>query len=635
MIFKDLMGVVPVRSFLYFHFMNKKRNLYLKYSLFWIVFFLASRAFFFLFNIREAKGLGIWDFLSAMVVGLKLDLSMTAYVLLVPTIILLGMCFFKWKGFTRFLSGYTLFALFIFSLAIVADMKLYGYWGAKLDRQALVFLETPTEAMASLKIGELLYLIGLWLVMFGLFSYSFLTLVRQSSRNLRTGELRSLVGFVPVGLALFLALRGGITLRPLQLGIPLKIGAVYFHKNIFANHSAINVPWNVMYTLTHRKQLNMGYSFFPKEKASRTYEQLIPRNSGGFPKVLKTEKPNVIFIVLESFTAKAIEVLGGEEDVTPNLNKLAKEGMLFRNFYASGDRSDRGMVALFSGYPVMPLASVIRYPSKVQKLPNLFREFSNRNYQTAFYYGGDINFANFQSYFLMGGADKIVEKNDFPLEQHTSKWGVADDDVLQRFQQDLGQVKQPFFYSLFTLSSHEPFYIPIAPHFEGNEIDTKFKNSVYYTDQCIGHFIAEAKQQPWWDNTLIVMVADHGVRLINKTPVYSPEKYHIPMLWLGGALAVKDTVVDRYASQVDLASTLMSQLGWEDSSFVYSKNILDASNPDFSFFTYNHGYGWVNDSTRLSFDLNSKSYQEDLGQEQADTLGASFLQMLSEDFQAK
>ena len=95
------------------------------------------------------------DFLQALLVGLKLDFSMTAYTLLLPTVCLLGMVFFQWKGFSNFLTLYSLLALFLYSLVIVADMKLYGYWGAKLDRQALIFLETPGDAMASLKIGEL------------------------------------------------------------------------------------------------------------------------------------------------------------------------------------------------------------------------------------------------------------------------------------------------------------------------------------------------------------------------------------------------------------------------------------------------------------------------------------------------
>src|SRR5690606_4864142 len=137
-------------------------------------------------------------------------------------------------------------------------------------------------------------------------------------------------------------------------------------------------------------------------------------------------------------------------------------------------------------------------------------------------------------------------------------WGVHDEYVFDRLLTDLRNEKQPFFSTMFTLSSHEPYDVPVN-FIPGNKNEVKFCNSIKYTDSCLAVFLNKAKEESWWDNTLVVIVADHGHVFpgINDWPVRVPEEFHIPMLWTGGALKQKG-VVKKIASQTDIAATLLN-----------------------------------------------------------------------------
>src|SRR5699024_10985247 len=138
---------------------------------------------------------------------------------------------------------------------------------------------------------------------------------------------------------------------------------------------------------------------------------------------LNTSRPNVLLIMWESITAKAVKSLGGLDGVTPEFERLAKEGILFTDFYASVDCSDKGIISILSGFPAQPTQSIIKLPSKSSKLPVLSRDFEAAGYNTSFYYGGELAFANIKSYLVSGGFDNIIGKNEFDRKDWNSKWG--------------------------------------------------------------------------------------------------------------------------------------------------------------------------------------------------------------------
>ncbi|MDX5396682.1 MAG: LTA synthase family protein, partial [Hymenobacteraceae bacterium] len=344
------------------------------------------------------------------------------------------------------------------------------------------------------------------------------------------------------------------------------------------------------------------YNYLPEEEANARVAELYEQPQAAPLQVLNQPKPNVLFVILESYTAKMVGCMGGAEGVTPALDALAKNGILFDNIYSSGDRSEKGLVALLSGYPVQTTTSIIKTPKKTEQLPHLAEVFKQNGYSTSFYYGGELAFANIKSYLLNAGYERLISKYDFPEESYNSKWGVHDHVLLERLMQDLSQEQKPFFSTVFTLSSHEPYEVPIQAKFPGADEATLFQNSCYYTDQAVGDFMEEAQKQPWWDNTLVVLVADHGHALPTYDPNYAPTKFRIPLIFTGGALTVRDTTIHTLGSQTDIATTLLTQLNLPHEQFKWGKNLLNPQAKPFAFYVFNDGFGWVTKEGVVTFD---------------------------------
>jgi len=342
---------------------------------------------------------------------------------------------------------------------------------------------------------------------------------------------------------------------------------------------------------------------------------------------------NVLLIILESFSNKVISSLGGMNGITPCLDSLCEKSIVFTNFFASGDRSDKGLISIFSGFPAQPTTSIIDYPAKSQQLPFLFKTFSNEGYNTAFYYGGDLNFANFKSYFSNSGLHKTITSDDFSRKEHIQKWGVPDGILFAKLLEDLENNPSPFFYSCFTLSSHEPFDVPMAPVFGTKSRDELSKNGFYYTDYELSNFLKTSATKEWWKNTLVIITADHGSRSPGNTSNHSREKFNIPMIWTGGALLRTGFQVQRIGSQTDIPATLLSQFNLNADEYIYSNDLFDNSQ-GYAFYVFNNGFGFTNDEGYIIYDndFNKCIYSQGTAADNLVGYGKAFLQILSQDF---
>jgi phosphoglycerol transferase MdoB-like AlkP superfamily enzyme len=397
--------------------------------------------------------------------------------------------------------------------------------------------------------------------------------------------------------SLIIPIRGGVQLSPINQS------SVYFCNNQYANNAAVNASWNFMYSVTLMKQLDENaYHYMPESEANAIIDSLLVSkgNTTFFLPGADSAKPNVILIIWESFTAKVLNKVVEDKAVIRFFPELIKEGVYFSNCYSSGDRTDKGISALLSSYPALPKGSIVNYPEKTAKLQGLGNLFLQNDYATHFYYGGEPEFANIKSYLSAQQFQHWTTKEDFSTNDMNSKWGAHDDVVMKRLKSDIENMQQPFFTSWLTLSSHEPFETPVPAVFAGNDKEAKFFNSLHYTDSVIYTFINELKKLPSWRNTLVIISADHGHYL----PVTGKraDDYRIPVLWLGGLIEKKNTVVSKTTSQLDMAGSLVHQLRFPDNPFRFSKNIFDSSSKHWAFFTYNDGIGYVTDSSRLLFD---------------------------------
>ena len=186
---------------------------------------------------------------------------------------------------------------------------------------------------------------------------------------------------------------------------------------------------------------------------------------------------------------------------------------------------------------------------------------------------------------------------------------------------------------VLTLSSHEPFEVPMEPVFKGHDDLTKFRNSIYYTDRSLGMFLDWAKTTEWWNNTLVVIVADHCRRNSSDVLVYSEEIFKIPMLWLGGVLVKTGIIIEKTGSQVDIPITILHQLDLDD-NYPFSKDLLSPESRSFAFYTFNEGFGFITDSSKYIYDHKLGDYvvSEGKNPEFAGQYGKAYLQVLYEDF---
>lgn len=603
--------------------MRAKILFLLKYYLFWILLSVVAKILFLLYEGNH--GLEGTDYLRIFFRGLRMDLSLGGYILLLSCVLMAFSPWIKDRLIQGIFSGMTVCLLVVFWTIVVVDLELFKNWGYHLDATPLLYLKTPKEALASTS-GMLIA--GLLILLSALVIFSFYFYRRFISRSLQyaSGKGGQAIVFLLLGGSMIIPIRGGFNLAPMNSSF------VFFHKtNMFANQAAINAVWNFIYEVEHIHKIKGKFRYMPSEEAHRLKDSLFPEG-GNTRRLLKTDRPNVVVLLLESFTARAVEALGGEAGVTPHLNELIKEGVLFSEIYATGNRSDRGMTGVISAYPSYPNFSLLKYPNKTLVRPRFPKDLEANGYHTRFYYAGDINFGGFRSYITMSFQDMVTEE-DFSGEAkaHTFKWGVHDEYMFERLAEDVAKAPQPFMYMAFNMSSHEPFEVPMETKIPGNTEEKKFLNAIYYSDRCIGDFIRKCKESGVWENTLFVLIADHSTIKIGDLQPHEPEAYRIPMIFSGGALNVQDTVVTTLGSQTDLVATLLAQLGIDHSEYKYSKDLLNDAIVPFAFYAYSNAAGMITEEGTSVFNLKNGEFIQGDSLLENNRLLKAYLQVLDED----
>lgn len=606
----------------------KKYSGYLAYFGFWLLYFIFSKIIFLVYHHALTATLTAAEVFKVFLYGLKMDVSFTAYTCIFPFLLFLLRAVFSKIKIAKILYIYTIFVLIVLTFITTADLELYTAWGYRMDATPLQYFNSPKEMASTVSSSPLFLLLAIFvifLLLFILFYKKFVYTYTQIKPNRLSPIYIAASLFLLI--FLFVPIRGGVQ------KIPMNQSDVYFSEKLFADHAAINLPWNVVFSILNKNSNQNPFDYFPENKAQKLVADLYNTGPVNIPFILNTKRPNVIFIILESFTAKFVGCLGGEAGVTPNLDKIAADGLLFTNIYAAGDRSEKGLVAVLSGYPNQAITSVIKTPTKTEKLPQITRSFENTGYNTSYTYGGELEFANIKSYLINAGFDTLVSKYSFPVSQRTTSWGVHDQFVLNNFYDKIIKKQQPFFATLFTLSSHEPFDVPMAPRFPGKDESTLFKNSVAYTDSCIGAFVNRLKQNPIWENTLIVLVADHGHHLPGHDRNDAPIKFRIPLIFSGGALKIKGEITT-IGSQTDIDKTVLDQLGISSSPFIWSKDLLDSAAKPFAFYTFNNGFGFVTPKTTVTVDNVSKKviYTNNVHDSSALNFGKAYMQLSYQDY---
>lgn len=580
---------------------NWKSNLafFTVYFLYWIVLCWFDRTVFLIKNWEKFEGAS--NIFYAYIFGLRLDLSLACYLLVLPFLFFIIQNLLLKRAVSPWLLRiYTFVPTLLFGLITIVNLPLYESWGEKISKRAILLGAGTVGGVSSSVDMGMLFQAGIVLAIFFTIAHFFyhwfvVKVAIYHEQSKRSINLCLVLGTI----VLFTFLRGGFgraTLNP---------SAVYFSDINTVNHLAVNTYWAFIKDMTKSSKKN-PYQFMEEDKAIGLAKTVLPIQSDSISSILNVENPNIVLVLLEGMVAQVYEDLGGESGITDNMKRMMAEGVNFTRAYSAADRSDKGMIAVMSGFPSQGTESIIQYIPKHEKLPSITQIYDSLGYSTSFYHGGQAEFYNFKSFMYSHGVARVVDTYNFGLDVKRNSWGVYDHVITERMLKDLKDEKQPFFSIFYTLVNHEPYTLSDNYKYGNNTRANAYRSTAYYTDTMLNSFVEQAKKEDWYKKTLFVVVSDHGnVYPTEKYGLEDPNRYHIPLFMFGGALKeeFKGKVVSDVVSQLDVASTLWNFVSTAESPFKYSTNLFALNRNNIAFFNSNNTFGLVTNNQAVSFDM--------------------------------
>ena len=518
-------------------------------------------------------------------IGIRMDIILLTYIASLPTLLLLFLpnpILKKLNGFIRYFLAICLFFLVFMEIATPTFLLQYD---TRPNRLFVEYLLYPKEVSNMLVKGFGIQL----LLAFFILILAAIFLFKKSKRWFSLGEevpyKFKLLLFPIIGFLLFWGARSSLTsVRPINASNAI------FSKDQFTNSLALSSLYTVsfaIYSLKNeedsskmygkmdekeaidrtRKYMSAAVSDFTNEEIPLLHEQKSTH---------KTNKPyNLVIFLQESLGAEYVGCLNGLP-LTPNIDKLSKEGMLFTNLYCTGTRSVRGIEAVVTGFLPTPSRSVVKLGKAQNGFFTLADVLGRKGYETSFIYGGLSNFDNMASFFNGNGFKKIIDENDFKKDEYAFKgvWGVSDEDLVTKandLYKSYGDT--PFFSLMFSSSNHTPFEFPDGRIELYDKEKNTVNNAIKYADYAIGKFFEMAKKEAYYDNTVFVVIADHNTRTYgqNLIPVH---KFHIPAFII--APGIEGGVnYEKLCSQIDIPPTLLDLTGLDVQTPMPGRNLFD------------------------------------------------------------
>jgi phosphoglycerol transferase MdoB-like AlkP superfamily enzyme len=550
---------------------------------------------------------------SIMLQGLRSDLIILGLfaapaVLLLPAFLALG----SMTLWTRVSSVWLAASLIVIVFLEFATPQFLLEYDSRPNRLFIEYLVYPQEVLAMLWNGYrgLLCLTGLaitalsWIV-FGHF--------RRYAANVDVWTTRMLALAWPLlVILLFVMIRSSLQHRPANLA------SFAFSDDAMVNSLVTNSTYSVLsavYGLKNERQSSEIYG-------DMAFEEMVERVRAGMgvdaadfisPEAptlhrqiasVRRNKPlNLVIVLEESLGAGFVERLGGRP-ITPQLDRLADQGIWFDQLYATGTRSVRGIEAVVAGFPPTPALSVVKLSKAQSNFATLASVLRDAGYQNEFVYGGASHFDNMRGFFLGNGFHNIVDRDDFKTPKFVGSWGVSDEDLFDMAEQrilKLSAAGDPFFMLVFSSTNHTPFEFPDGRIELVDAQKQTVNNAVKYADHAMGQFIDRVRSSPSWADTLFLVVADHDTRVYGDELV-PISKFHIPGVILGADIVPRR--IDSLASQIDLAPTLLSLMGI-DSEHPFPGRDLTRTLPEFgnsqpslrprAMMQFDRNYAWLED----------------------------------------
>ena len=579
--------------------------------LFWILVFDFQRILFSIHNWNKFSEVSFLEYLGVFVHSIRLDLSMAAILSAIPLLFLSVYVLWSNIWFKRLFILILMIEVVICAFIHAGEINAYPEWNHKLTSRVFMHLSNPDEVFKTADYG-----MTIWFIIYSLFEIVFgwklmqWIFFRNKVEVAFSGWKKALAAIVIVplflGMSIVLA-RGGLQ------QIPINIDAAYFSKNYTTNDLSVNSTYFFMksYLLYNRSEIDEFISEMSQDEAEKLLQDFYNYPLEHDQYFLQNERPNIVVIILESWTANAIGCLTGEPSATPHFDQLTKEGILFTHLYATGGTSEIGNSSIFSGYPALPEISISMQPDKHRKLPCFNEDLKEFGYSCNYLFSGDLKYGNIGGYFTDHGFDVVEDELDFPSHYKKGKLNYKDEDLYKVLTQKMNGLQEPFMQCGFTGSTHSPYDHHNRSkfnEFEGEE--GVFMNSMVYADEQLWKFLEKSKGEKWYKNTLFVLVADHG-HASNKNQNPSVSAYfHVPLLLFGEPIKAefRGKQIATLGSQSDIVRTLLYQMKGNYERYHWSKDLMNPRVPEFALHTINRGFGWVTPKGNFTYHMDAEHY---------------------------
>jgi phosphoglycerol transferase MdoB-like AlkP superfamily enzyme len=566
-------------------------------------FYAVCRLLFFAFNSDLFPNVTVSGMMTIMTGGLMFDISALLYInMLFFLLALLPLPF-------KFSNGYqaTLKWLFIVTNSIglalnVIDFKYYPFILKRTTANVADILQNETN-MGSL-FGR--FLIDYWyvLLIFIALVYALIKLYsifKPKPISFTKQWLSIPVGVVAIGLFAgftVIGIRGGYrhSTRPITLS-----NAGDYVQSPEEVAIVINTPFSILRTIGKKTFVKMNF-FKDDNELNATFTPVVQPSDS-----ISVNKKNVVIILLESFSREHFGVFnptldnGTYKGYTPFLDSLAQQSLVFTNAFANGRKSIDALPSVTTSLPALVLPYVIsEYSSnKVNSLASLL---GTEGYQSAFFHGAPNGSMGFSAFTNMTGFQRYVGKNEFNDDRYfDGMWGIWDEEFFQFFGKELNTMQQPFFTTIFSVSSHHPFEIPERYTSVFPEGKMPLHKCVRYTDNSLRLFFEKAKQQPWFKNTLFVITADHSTSPVHEEYMTNVNAFAIPLIFYtpNGSLKGVETKV---AQQIDIMPSVLSYLGYSKPYISFGSNLFANNKPTFVINYIGDTYQFIQGDMVIYFD---------------------------------
>lgn len=533
------------------------------------------------------------ELLSTYYHGFALDLATSSILISIPWLIIFLDSILKIKYLKNLLHIYTLLAITLSSFIYIAELGVYNEWEEKPTFKVLNYLKHPSEAINSNPLEYTIILTAILLMVLALFHIIIKRVFESYKSNSKRDYRVMIILFLIVPIFILLGARGGWGLYPISQS------DVYFSKHKVYNDTAINTVYNFLHSISENYNAMSGVNEFKLNindglKDKVLSECMATDSNCSYPSILTTTRPNVVLIVWESLAG---DFINNEKYKTaiPNLENFSKEGVYFTKAYSSATLSHEGMPAIFSAWPALYDRYITNLPSKASKMPTITGKLNENGYNSMFLFGGELVYGNMTSYMYGNNFDVIQEGRDIKMDVKRGKLGIPDEFMFEYFRKKTGTLNEPFFSSLYTLSSHSPYDQPMEDVFDWGGRENGYINSIYYTDRSLGEFIKKAREESWYDNTLFIVVPDHSHKTTLGWARTDTKWHHVPILFFGNVIKeeYKGMRYEKVMSQSDIIATLLAQMKINHDGFLWSRNVFCKNYKESAYTMAPGGFGIV------------------------------------------